>query len=84
MKNIAIIKKNTLEIFIIIFVFFILWILLAAKIKVAPNSSDILYYFEIGNKHIADPLILNRYIHVYLQQFFVSLAGSALQELQIY
>jgi len=84
MKNIAIIKKNTLEIFIIIFVFFILWILLAAKIKVAPNSSDILYYFEIGNKHIADPLILNRYIHVYLQQFFVSLAGSALQGLQIY
>ena len=84
MKNNTIIKKNTPEIFIIIFVFFILWILLATLIKVAPNSSDILYYFEIGNKHIADPLILNRYIHVYLQQFFVVLAGSALQGLQIY
>ncbi len=82
-KNINI-KRKSIEFIIVIITFFILWIVLAIKINAAPNSSDILYYFEIGNKHIADPLILNRYVHVYLQQLFVLLAGNALQGLQTY
>lgn len=62
--------------------FLALWGLFRHYVLAAPNSSDLLYYFEIGLKCIKDPFVLNRYFHIYLQKFFIEAAPSPMLGLQ--
>ncbi len=43
-----------------------------------PNSSDVTLYINVGMRGIADPFILNRYFHVFLQAIFIWLAPHPL------
>lgn len=67
---------------LVLIAFIVLWQVLKRYVHAAPNSSDLLYYFEIGLKRLRDPFVLNRYFHIYLQKFFIELAPSPLLGLQ--
>lgn len=64
--------------------FLLIWLLFASLCKGGPNSSDISWYFHVGQNQIADPFILNRYFHVFLQSLFVSLSPNPLVGFQIF
>lgn len=60
------------------------WILLSILVRPAPISSDIFKYFQVGQLRIADPFLLNRYFHIFLQKFFIIFAQTPLEGLQYF
>lgn len=62
--------------------FVLLWFVFYKYFKGGPVSTDVIYYFNLGQLKVADPFVLNRYFHIYLQKLFVDLAQNPLSGMQ--
>jgi len=77
-------KTKYLEALLVTVFFFLIWFLLYHFVKGGPNSSDVSWYFHVGENGIKDSFILNRYFHVFLQKLFISLADNPLNGFQLF
>ena len=68
---------------LIIFFFAATWVVLAMNAG-GPIFSDEFLYIDAGLRNFAEPSYGNRYFHIYLQKFFMSLAPTPLQGVKVF
>ena len=71
-----------IEASLLLVAFGVLWAALYWFAKGGPVSTDVLYYFQLGQLRIADPFVLNRYFHILFQKLFVDLSANPLAGIQ--
>jgi hypothetical protein len=61
----------------------VLWVFLA-YFAGGPIYSDEMLYIDVGLRNLAEPHYGNRYFHIYLQKFFMSIAPTPLAGIRIF